>query len=153
MGRLFLDMDGVLTDFDLQFHRWFGHEIKIWLYKTDPGTKATIDRCLKEAPEEFWSDMPWISGAEAFWDELVPRSPVILSAPHYNPVCGPGKQKWVRRYLGPQVTLILDPKKGEHGRPGDILVDDSPTNSEGWKGRFVLHRDWDETRRLVGYFP
>jgi len=153
MARLFLDMDGVLTDFDLQFERWFGIKTKVWLYKTDPEVRRTIDEHLVKADESFWGDMPWLPGAKEFWDEMVPRSPIILSSPHFAPACIPGKGRWVQTNLGPHVPLILDSAKGAHGRPEDMLVDDTPGNSQGWKGRFVLHRHWEETRKQIGFFP
>ena len=153
MARLFLDMDGVLTDFDTQFERWFGKKTKVWLYKTDPDVRRTIDEHLVTADEAFWGDMPWLPGAKEFWNEMVPRSPIILSSPHFAPACSPGKWTWVQANLGPHVPLILDSAKGAHGRPDDLLVDDTPGNSQGWKGRFVLHRDWEETRKQIGFFP
>jgi hypothetical protein len=153
VARLFLDMDGVLTDFDRQFEQWFGAKTRVWLYKTDPGVRALIDKHLTDAPEEFWATMPWVPGAREFWTEMVPRSPVILSSPHFAKACMAGKTAWVRINLGPSVPLILDSAKGAHGRPDDLLVDDTPANSQGWKGRFVLHRNWDETRRDIGFFP
>ena len=153
MARLFLDMDGVLTDFDWQFERWFGKKIQVWLYKSDSAARRTIDLHLTTAPEEFWSDMPWMPGAEEFWREMVPRSPVILSSPHFAPACAAGKHAWVRKHLGEKVPVILDTAKGAHGRPDDLLVDDTPSNSQGWKGRFVLHRNWVDTRQQIGFFP
>jgi len=153
MARLFLDMDGVLTDFDTQFELWFGKKTKVWLYKTDPDVRRLIDLHLVTAPEAFWADMPWMPGAEDFWNEMMPRSPVILSSPHFAPACSPGKWTWVKKHLGPQVPVILDSAKGAHGRRDDLLVDDTPANSQGWKGRFVLHRSWLETRQQIGFFP
>jgi|FreactTroBogLake_1042271.scaffolds.fasta_scaffold00691_10 hypothetical protein len=153
MGKLFLDMDGVLTDFDGQFERWFGKKVKVWLYKTDATIRATIDEHLATAPEEFWADMPWLPGAKEFWHEMVPRAPIVLSSPHFAPSCIQGKWRWAQQNLGPKVPLILDTAKGAHGRPDDLLVDDTPTNSQGWKGLFVLHRDWADTRRQIGFFP
>jgi hypothetical protein len=153
MARLFLDMDGVLTDFDRQFELWYGKKTKVWLYKTDPDVRRTIDLHLATAPEEFWSTMPWMPGAEAFWNEMVPRSPVILSSPHFAPACPGGKYAWVKANLGPKVPVILDSAKGAHGRHDDLLVDDTPGNSQGWKGKFVLHRNWLETRQEIGFFP
>jgi len=59
----------------------------------------------------------------------------------------------VKKHLGPKTPVILDSAKGAHGYPGDVLVDDTPSNSLGWKGRFVLHTNWEDTRRQIGFFP
>ena len=153
MARLFLDMDGVLTDFDSQFETWFGKKVMVWLYRTDPALRQTIDEHLINAPEDFWATMPWMPGAKEFWNEMVPRSPIILSSPHFARACTPGKIRWVQTNLGTGVPLILDTAKAAHGRPGDLLVDDTPDHAQGWRGLFVLHRDWEETRRQIGSFP
>jgi len=150
VARLFLDMDGVLTDFDAQFQRWYGVRAPVARYKTDADVRRLIDRHLTGAPAEFWGEMPWLPGAEEFWNEMAVRSPVILSSPHFALHCRPGKLAWVNQHLGSQVEVILDTAKSNHGQPGDVLVDDTPENAHGWKGQFILHRDWDETRRQIG---
>jgi hypothetical protein len=138
-------MDGVLTDFDGQFLRWFGESAPVADYKSDPRVKEVIDRHLTGAPEEFWADMPWLPGGREFWDALADRSPIILSSPHFAPACVPGKLRWVHRQLGSGTPVILDRDKAAHGAPGDVLVDDTPANAVGWPGRFVLHTDWTTT--------
>ncbi len=153
MARLFLDMDGVLTDFDAQFEQWFGKKVQVAYYKTDPEVRKTIDEHLAPAPVEFWAEMPWLPGAREFWNEMVPRTPVILSAPHFARNCSSGKLTWVQHQLGTRVPVILDTAKSAHGNPGDLLVDDSPANAVGWRGHFILHQNWEETRRQIGGFP
>jgi hypothetical protein len=153
MARLFLDMDGVLTDFDTQFQQWFGVRVEVYRYKSDPDVKAIIDRHLTSAPEEFWSRMPWMPGAREFWNEMEPRSPVILSSPHFARACIPGKHRWIQAHLGSQVPVIFDSAKGAYGQGDDMLVDDSPENAIGWKGLFVLHTTWSETRHQIGFHP
>lgn len=149
MPRLFIDMDGVLTDFDGQFLKWFGAEVQVSRYKSDPATRRTMDRHLAGADREFWASMPWLAGAEDFWDRIRSRSPVILSSPHFAAGCVPGKTLWIQRHLEPQVAFILDTDKGTHSRPGDLLIDDSPENAAGWKGRFILHQTWEQTWRAL----
>lgn len=142
MPRLFVDLDGVLTDFDRQFEQWFGVRAPVALYKAHRTVKQVIDTHLVGAPPEFWTTMPWLPGAQEFWRRVAPWSPIVLSSPHFSPGCLPGKVAWVSAQLGPEAPAIFDTNKAAHGAPGDVLVDDTPENQSGWKGHFVLHRDW-----------
>jgi hypothetical protein len=153
MARLFFDMDGVLTDFDLQFNRWFGAAVEVARYSSDAATRHTIDKHLTNAPAEFWADMPWMPGAEEAWVEFSSRDPLILSKPHYAAACIAGKRTWVARNLGAHVPLFLAADKSEYGTVRDLLVDDTPENSRRWPGRFVLHKNWETTRKEIGLFP
>lgn len=153
MARLFLDLDGVLTDFNRQFQDWFGLSVAVAQYNSDPAVRQRIDHHLSAAPEAFWADMPWMPGAQEAWKVLSTRNPYILSRPHFAAACRPGKKTWVVRNLGPTVPLILAEDKGALGRPGDLLVDDSPENARTWPGTFLLHEIWPATLARLGPFP
>jgi len=153
MARLFIDLDGVLTDFDLQFNRWFGASVEVARYSSDSATRHTIDRHLTGAPAAFWADMPWMPDAEAAWAEIASRDPLILSKPHFAAACIAGKRTWVARNLGSHVPLFLAADKAEYGTVRDLLIDDTPENSRRWPGKFILHRSWSQTLEALGNFP
>lgn len=147
--RLFVDMDGVLTDFNRQFREWFGEDIEVCRYKDDPRVRGLIDWYMPDAPPEFWGNMPWLPGAREFWLELGKWNPEILSAPYNRTQCVEGKLVWCKRELYPSVAITLEPDKFVVSNPGDILIDDSAYNAHGWRGAFILHENPEKTLSVL----
>ena len=144
--RLYLDLDGVLADFDAAFPSVFG---------MDHRSMADDDMWAKiNAHPSFFRDLPLCPGAyDAFW-ELADYEPIILTAcprTNYQHVAGQ-KRAWVREHFGPHVTVL--PVMGGHNKPlfmhseGDILVDDFRKNCDAWEkagGVALHHRSWPES--------
>jgi hypothetical protein len=132
---LYVDMDGVLTDFERQYKDAGGKSLK------------DIDWELTDTTD-FWKDMPWKKDGKALWKALSPFDPIILSAPTKDQNCRVGKREWVRRELGEHTRLILDPMKWKYASPVAVLVDDMTKNTAAWEtygGIAIKHESTGKT--------
>lgn len=132
--RVFLDLDGVMADFDAYFRALFGIETRdvaddeMWDKITSAGT--------------FFRDMPVCPDALDFFQDILRLDNMtdlsILTACPKSNYAHVAKQKreWVREHLGTDVTVI--PTCGGTSKPlfmhaaGDILIDDFDRNCAAW---------------------
>lgn len=126
---LFLDLDGVLADFDSHAVQVLGlepaatHPKDFW---------AAVGRA-----RDFWENIPPFAYLEEFWTALADYRPIILTGlpATKRDAAERAKRAWVARHLGPDVPVICcwTREKPLHMRaPGDILVDDRPSNINEW---------------------
>ena len=128
--RLYLDLDGVMADFDAHFPATFGLNHR---EMADDAMWATIN-----AHPSYFRDMPPMDGAVAFFRAL-PVEPIILTAcPKSNYAhVAQQKREWVREHLSTDVIVL--PVMGGRHKPlfmhaeGDVLIDDWRKNIEAWK--------------------
>ncbi|WP_430912862.1 5' nucleotidase, NT5C type [Methylobacterium sp. sgz302541] len=152
--RLYLDLDGVMADFDAHFPAVFGLDHR---GMADDAMWKTIN-----AHPSYFRDMPPCAGAIAFFRSIEHLRPIILTAcPRTNyPHVARQKRAWVREHLSEHVTVL--PVLGGRNKPlfmqepGDVLIDDWDRNTEAWEkagGVAILHRDFEATAAaLVGLF-
>jgi len=121
--RLFVDMDGVLTDWLKQYEDFSGRPF-------DESKDITwgITNNL-----EFWSTMKWLPKGRALWDALKPLSPVILSAPASSTHAVDGKTLWVQEHIGRDVRYVFENEKWIYADARSILIDDMDRNIEPWE--------------------
>lgn len=147
MTRLYLDLDGVMADFDAHFPSVFGLDHR---GMADDAMWATIN-----AHPSYFRDMPPCPGALEFFAEVQHLAPIVLTAcPRTNYAnAATQKRAWVREHLGADITVL--PVMGGRNKPlfmhapGDILIDDFERNTDAWKahgGTPILHRSFLETR-------
>lgn len=155
MRRLYLDLDGVLADFDRGYLEHFG---KLPSEVSDEELWQNLN-----ATPDFFDSLHPMKGAMLAFAGLRALSPAILTAcprTNYHEAAA-NKRRWVHRYLGQDVTVL--PCMGGTNKPvfmhayGDVLVDDMPKNVNAWRaagGVGVLHEgDWDDTlNRLAEIF-
>lgn len=147
-NTLYIDLDGVMADFDSAFPALFGLDHRsladdeMWGY-------------INGHPS-FFRDLPPMAGAVEFFRSIEHLDPVILTAcPKSNyPLAATQKRAWVREHLS-TTCLVLPVLGGRHKplfmhRPGDVLIDDFESNCAAWNeagGVAIRHDgDWTATR-------
>ncbi|MDQ3099920.1 MAG: hypothetical protein M3R08_00915 [Bacteroidota bacterium] len=138
--RIYLDLDGVLADFDRGAAKVLGMAPKDFEAMYGPGI--------------FWKKL---AGTQDFYDqlELMPDALELYSAvEHLGPIiltglprgnwAEPQKRNWAERHFpGVKVITTTAALKNEHCDPGDVLVDDRDKYRSLWEeagGIFIHHR-------------
>lgn len=117
--KLYVDLDGVLSDFDRHYNNLFG----IKATKQDDN----VDWKLVREREGFYYDMPPMPDLPYLWSSIAHLFPVILTGvPDSVPEAPDNKRSWVERHLGKEVEVICCPSKEKYVycNTGDILIDD-----------------------------
>lgn len=142
---LFLDLDGVLADFDTGAQRLIGTD-NTYKWEWIHGSTAFWD--ILNADPEFFFKLPMMEDARYLWENVAHLSPTILTALPKSGAQAVERQKraWVAENLGVDVPVIccLTHEKPNYCNPGDWLVDDRSVNRNRWTdrgGAFVLHQD------------
>ena len=142
---LYIDMDGVLCDFDSK------------AAMTPKHVKDKYGDNLHRVPG-FYRDLKPLPGAIDAFNKLCEHYDVyIASTPSWsNPSCWIDKRLWVQQYLGQNAykKLILTSNKGL--LKGDYLIDDNTWNGAGdFEGKHThfgtdhLFMNWDD---VLEYF-
>lgn len=130
---VYLDMDGVLADFDAQADRYDA--------RLENG-KIDWDQCSINGPD-FWSKMRWLPGSQEFYRDVVKFCKKkgirvgILSAIHLDDG-KTGKRMWLAKHC-PEIReediIIVDNggDKATYAKPYAILVDDMPKNCNAYQ--------------------
>ena len=135
--QLFVDMDGVLADFDTGYEQVFGFRPS----KADDN----VDWDAVRAVEGFYENLPPMSDLAELWYYVKPLSPIILTGvPSDVPEAADNKRAWVIKNLGPDVEVrcCRSREKSLHAAPGDILIDDWEKYKDLWLavgGRWITH--------------
>ena len=157
MIRLFVDMDGVLTDFDGKVSA---------LSKEFPYLKDLVDkdkkhilskherelfwRAINSKGKKFWVDMEWMKDGKKLWRHVSKYDPIILTAvPDEAIHAEEGKLLWIKKEIGrvPMITCRREEKRF-FASSSHILIDDDFRNVMEWKknrGQAILHENASKT--------
>src|SRR6267378_617727 len=126
--NLYIDLDGVLADFDKKKLETFG-------------TLEVPDDIMWHVYNKIYPDLfCWLAlkpGAEVLFDYCKKYRPIILTAlPKKNSEkAESGKRFWVREWFGDiRVITCFREEKQNYSKPGDILIDDNKSNIREWNG-------------------
>lgn len=148
---LYIDLDGVMADFDKSFPEIFG---------MDHRSMADDDMWMKiNSHASFFRDLPPMEGAVEFFLSVAHLNPVILTACPRSNYAHVARQKreWVREHLS-ETCLILPVMGGRHKplfmhQRGDILIDDMEKNCKAWAeagGNPIHHKgNWLATKQQL----
>lgn len=144
--RLYIDLDGVMADFDKYFLQQFGVESN---KLDDPTLWKWIN-----GHGNFFLNLPMCEGALDFFNMVKHLNPTILTAcPKSNyTTAAVQKRKWVYEHLSQDITVI--PMMGGKNKclfmhaPGDVLIDDFEKNCIPWRehgGIAIQHKTFKDT--------
>ena len=138
--KIFLDMDGVLVDFDKQFKELTGMMPRA--FEAKHGSKGFWE-AIETAGVGFWRGMEWMPGGEALYNRVSKFDHALLSSPSRSETSKIGKRLW-RRDKTPNTKLILSRSylKKNYAAPNHILIDDRKSNIDEWRaegGIGILH--------------
>jgi hypothetical protein len=140
---LYLDLDGVLANFDLGAGVILGTD-NIYKWEFIHGPEAFWDQL--NAYPNFFGSLPLMADARELWSGVRAAKPVILTALPKVDADEVERQKraWVKHHLGADVQVICcqTKDKPQFCSPGDVLVDDRAVNKEAWEklgGHYVVH--------------
>lgn len=149
--KLYLDLDGVLADFDKQFEKISGG-IKPRDYEAKYG-KEYFWRLITNEGEKYWTDMEWMKDGKQLFDYLKPYSPTILSAPSRNRSSRTGKKIWVKNKLDNTPLILANAEdKQNYSSPNSILIDDRLSNIQQWNdkgGIGIFHTNTKDTLKQL----
>ena len=164
--QLFLDMDGVLMDFESHKTKW----LKPWekrQYHHLPKDQWTAEEKERDAElhkvmalDEFWTTMQPMRDAHLLWDWCRPLHPHVLTATpngaHYRERCARDKMGSIHQFFdsvfpAEHFHAVLRSEKQQYAA-GNVLVDDMPSNCAEWNaagGTAILHKDAFSTIRIL----
>ena len=139
--KLFLDLDGVLADFDKSARTIFGMSSKD--FEDRYGSKEFWKQIRNE--DEFFYNLPMMHDAMDLWNFSKPHDPTILTGCPFGNWAQPQKVRWVKEYLDTdKIITCLSKDKRNHASPGDVIVDDTVKHQHLWVemgGIFIVHTD------------
>ena len=136
---IYLDMDGVIADFDQRFMDVSGMTPNE--YKDKHGLKKFWNLIDKENKVKFWVGIPLMPGAKELVDYISQYDYEILTAPSIRKQSRIGKTVWLRKIhpdLFPNTPKInFKPAKEKHQiktnlTKTDILIDDKVSTIDTW---------------------
>lgn len=148
MSVIYVDLDGVLCDFDAQLDKLLGRHKDNDVNK-DLGPE--IWKKIEKAGAKYWSTMPWMPDGKELWDGVKKHHPVILSSPTRHESSIEGKKLWIDKEI-PGTPYILEENKEKYAKVGDILIDDRDKNIEKWEeagGTGILHKNAEKTLKKL----
>lgn len=165
--QIYVDMDGVLTDFDQDFMDIKINKKNLNFYEYDKKYgKFSAWKAIDDVGLTWWSDMSWRTDGKELWEYVSQYNPTILSAPSRHPNSSRGKVIWVNRELGFDIksaTRSPKPQKWETDSKmilcsqkylfskrynNSILIDDTQKKIDDWTGNGgigILHKNTKDT--------
>ena len=146
MTQVFIDLDGVLADFDRHYEDVFGE-------RPDKAADNVDWQKVREIPT-FYADLPLMPDAMVLWDFVsqLKAPPIILTGvPRLiSEEAAANKRAWVDLNLGENVRMIgcRSRDKSLYAKPGDILIDDWEKYRHIWLaagGRWITHTSADRS--------
>lgn len=154
--RIYVDMDGVLADFDKHFENT--HNMHPSAYEKAHGTEAFWKSII--GTDKYWENIPPFPYAQEMLDFIFEHFEhvSILSAPSNSDYERTIREKrtWLNKNVkmpcGTHVPAIFRKDKHVYAAGGAILIDDFENKVKKWNshGGFAIHhKNWEDTKRAL----
>jgi len=151
IDTIYLDMDGVISDFDASYKWLFGK-----CCRDDP-VRRNWNTFVRD--HQGFRDLPWVRDGKKLlqYIESLNKNIVILSCaskPITFDEVVEQKTYWLRSNGIQYPTIFTKTKeeKGEHASPSCLLIDDSIKCIDAFKkngGQAILHQNFEQTKHLL----
>jgi hypothetical protein len=149
--KLFVDLDGVLADFDSKVEEITGTRPDRSQPQAEPGMWKAIEKY-----GTFYRDLKPMPDAVELWYFLHDKNPTVLTGISRQPDCAAQKRAWCTHYLGVKVPVITCASKDKSQEAWKItsasytplLIDDWVKYRLVWEengGTFILHTSAQDT--------
>jgi hypothetical protein len=146
---LYLDLDGVLADFDKAAGNALGTD-NIYKYEFVWGQAKFWEKLSID--DDFFGELELMPDAWELLGAVEHLDPIILTALPFTNAEAVDRQKreWVGDNLGWNYEVITCQTKDKpnYCKPGDILIDDRAINRDRWiekGGTYIIHTDAERT--------
>lgn len=128
--ELFLDLDGVLADFDKHYYNLFGYKP----IKNTKNKQEKVNWKLIEKADRFFYNLPLMEDALELWDYCKKYNPIIITGlPTSVESAAKDKIEYVKDNLNYDKIICCKAKnKCLYGNSGDILIDDTKKYMLDW---------------------
>ena len=145
--KIYVDMDGVVADFDKRFTDLSGMSPSD--YESKNGKNAFWDFIDVKHKLAFWVGIQPMSDAQSLMDYVSKHNYEMLTAPSIRKESLMGKGLWIRNWTNkglfpskPKVNYKPAKNKHHFAAPNHILIDDKPSTIDSWNaagGIGILH--------------
>ena len=154
MSHLFLDLDGVLADFDAGFRQLFG--LSSSAFEAKHGKREFWRRIARA--DNFYGSLPLMPDAMELFDAVRHLDPTILTGLPLGNWAAPQKVEWAAEHFpGTRIITTMARDKYKHMTGMDVLVDDREQHRDKWEdagGTFVTHKNAERSlAALRDIFP
>jgi predicted nucleotidyltransferase len=144
--KIYVDMDGVLTDWEKQFERLFG--VPVETYEAEHGKEKRYELVHKNSPN-FYATMPWMNDGKILYN-FIKEFPTEILSHGTDPECIQGKEKWLSNHnITLKQNLVPEREdKAKFATPDSILIDDREDNVNEFiqaGGIGILHKNATDT--------
>ena len=157
---VFLDLDGVIRDWDKGVSKLFGIEPlegpRDWYLIQDHICREkgfSVDEFWDRQDFDFWANLPLTPEADQVLELLEGADPIIMTSP--SKTGAGGTQAWIWKHL-PKIfhegRYLIGPPKWACANPKSVLIDDHDGNIDKfrWAGGngILFPRPWNSKRMM-----
>ena len=154
MSHLFLDLDGVLADFDAGARMVLAMSPKA--FEAKHGRREFWRRLARA--KDFYGTLPLMPDAMELFEAVRHLDPTILTGLPLGNWAAPQKVKWAAEHFpATRIITTMARDKYRHMTGMDVLVDDRDDHRHRWEdagGTFIHHKNArDSLRQLAEIYP